>query len=161
SSPSPTPAEAAVRPPHPAASAAAPTDAPTVAARPTNARRTYRPGVATGAGVPATPWSEGWERAVAALGAEPGRFARAAEYLREGRVGTVTLTSGTALAYVQGGRARPYRVSLRTHHLPEPAWERLADACAARADRLAVLLDGGLPGALAGAEGAALLPAPG
>ncbi|MEU6439613.1 hypothetical protein [Streptomyces sp. NPDC047046] len=148
----PAPAEAVEdRPPRPAASTVAPT----------GARRTYRPGTATGAGAPATPWSERWERAVAALGAEPGRLGRAQEYVREGRVGTVTLTSGTALAYVQGGRARPYRVSLRTRRLPEPAWERLTEACAARADRLAVLLDGGLPGALAEAEGAALLPAPG
>jgi hypothetical protein len=52
-------------------------------------------------------------------------------------------------------------VSLRTRHLPEPAWERLTEACAARADRVAALLDGGLPGALADAEGAALLPGPG
>lgn len=149
--PLPASAEAAPRPPRSAASAAVPA----------GARRTYRPGAATGAGTPATPWSEGWEQAVAALAAEPGRFARAREYLRQGRVGTVTLTPGTALAYVQGGRARPYRVSLRAHHLPERAWERLTDACAARADRLAVLLDGGLPGALAGSEGAALLPGPG
>ncbi|MGW3487730.1 SWIM zinc finger family protein [Streptomyces sp. NPDC001054] len=149
--PDSAPVDPAARPPRPAAPTAAPA----------GARRTYRPDTATGAGAPGTPWSEGWERAVAALAAEPGRLARAREYLREGRVGTVTLTPGTALTYVRGGRARPYRVSLRTHHVPEPAWERLTDACAARADRLAVLLDGGLPGALAGAEGAGLLPGPG
>ncbi|WP_431037927.1 SWIM zinc finger family protein [Streptomyces sp. P6-2-1] len=148
------PAETAARPARPA-------PVPASAAAPAAARRTYRPDSATRAEAPATPWSEGWERSLTALAAEPGRFARAREYERQGRVGTVTLTPGTALAYVRGGRARPYRVSLRTHQLPEPAWERLTDACAARADRLAALLDGGLPGALAGAEGAALLPSPG
>jgi hypothetical protein len=81
-------------------------------------------------------------------------------YAGQGQVGAISVTPGRLLAYVQGGRPRPYRTQVLLRTLSDGEWDALLDAVAAQPERIAALLDKDLPRALADC-GVALLPGPG
>jgi hypothetical protein len=88
------------------------------------------------------------------------RLARGRGYAERGHVDAITVTPGQVLAYVQGGRPRPYRVQVRLRTLDDADWERFLDAAVERPGHIAALLDKELPHSLADC-GVPLLPGPG
>lgn len=51
---------------------------------------------------------------------DPPRFRRGRDYARQGAVGEVSVTAGVVRAVVQGSRARPYNVTIRTTLVAAP-----------------------------------------
>ncbi|MGW1891426.1 SWIM zinc finger family protein [Streptomyces sp. NPDC002004] len=104
-------------------------------------------------------WGRAWVAALEDGAVDAARLARGRAYAEEGHVGTVRVTPGEVLAYVQGSRPRPYRVRLEVRRWSPDAWERFLDAAAAAPGRIAALLEKELP--QSAAEDGALLPGPG
>ncbi|MFD5264899.1 SWIM zinc finger family protein [Streptomyces sp. NPDC058335] len=150
--------EPAVPEPTPAArSMAAPT-------RDGDHRRTYpafppRPADA-GGGFAETWWGNAWVTALEEGALDAKRLARGRGYAEQGHVDAITVTPGLVLAYVQGSRARPYRVQVRLRTLGDEDWERFLDAAVERPGHIAALLDKEMPESLADC-GVPLLPGPG
>ncbi|MEU2427009.1 SWIM zinc finger family protein [Streptomyces sp. NPDC007851] len=105
-------------------------------------------------------WGNAWVRALEEGALDVKRLARGRSYAEQGHVDAITVTPGTALAYVQGSRPRPYRVQVRLRTFGEEEWERFLEAAADRPADIAALLDKELPQALAD-SGVPLLPGPG
>ncbi|WP_254878879.1 SWIM zinc finger family protein [Streptomyces sp. NA04227] len=106
----------------------------------------------------ATWWGRAWLSALAE-GADPARLERGRDYAESGRVDTVSVTPGVVLAYVHGGRPRPYRTLLRLPVLDTADWELFLDTAVGTPAWAAALLDRELPVPLA--ESVPLLPRPG
>ncbi|MEV7289233.1 SWIM zinc finger family protein [Streptomyces sp. NPDC093252] len=157
--------------PHPTAStpnptrnpAPNPTPPPSMASprRDGDHRRTF-PALAPGAGdgFAGTWWGGAWIAALEEGALDAKRLARGRGYAEQGHVDAITVTPGLVLAYVQGSRARPYRVQVRLLTLGDDDWERFLDAAAERPGHIAALLDKEMPHALAEGE-VRLLPGPG
>ncbi|MFI6348256.1 SWIM zinc finger family protein [Streptomyces sp. NPDC050560] len=154
-----TPApDAPAAPPAPPAPVPAPEADDPHAPRAAPARAAEEPAAPVGAA--RTWWGGAWVRALETGALDPARLARGRAYAEGGRVGTVNVTPGRVLAYVQGGRPRPYRTELRVRTLSDAAWDRFLDAAADDPAQLAALLDRDMPHSLA--EGRTpLLPGPG
>ncbi|MEU6572389.1 SWIM zinc finger family protein [Streptomyces sp. NPDC046805] len=123
-------------------------------------RRTFPafpPRTSPGEGFAETWWGNAWVAALEQGALDVGRLARGHGYAERGHVDAISVTPGLVLAYVQGSRARPYRVQLRLRTFGDAEWERLLDAAAARPGHLAALLDKELPQSLADG-GVPLLP---
>ncbi|MEU7060919.1 SWIM zinc finger family protein [Streptomyces sp. NPDC046197] len=105
-------------------------------------------------------WGNAWVTALEEGALDAARLARGRGYARKGNVDAITVTPGLVLAYVQGSRARPYRVQVRLRTLDDAAWERFLDAAAERPGHIAALLDKEMPHSLADC-GVPLLPGPG
>ncbi|MEW1868203.1 SWIM zinc finger family protein [Streptomyces caelestis] len=154
--PSRTPRDTA--PPAPAAprSMAAP-------ARDGDLRRTFPafpPRASDGEGFAETWWGDAWVTALEEGALDAARLARGRGYAEQGHVDAITVTPGLALAYVRGGRPRPYRVQVRLRTFTDADWERFLDAAADRPGHIAALLDKEMPQSLADC-GVPLLPGPG
>ncbi|WP_415953880.1 SWIM zinc finger family protein [Streptomyces sp. KLOTTS4A1] len=109
-------------------------------------------------------WGNAWVHAMEEVAADPARVKRGRAYADQGHVEAITVTPGSALAYVQGSRRRPYRTRIRLRTLDEADWERFLDAAADHPGHLAALLDRELPHGLADLAddlGVDLLPGPG
>ncbi|WP_416970065.1 SWIM zinc finger family protein [Streptomyces sp. 4F14] len=106
-------------------------------------------------------WGEAWIGALEGGALDGGRLLRGRGYAQEGRVDAITVTPGSVLAYVQGGRARPYRVQVRLRTWAEDDWERFVGAAVERPGQIAALLDREVPPALAAECGVPLLPVAG
>lgn len=92
------------------------------------------------------------------------RLSRGRTYLRQGRVGQLTVERGEVRAGVRGSGASRYLVRLALRQLSEDEWERVLALLAARAGYAAALLDGELPPEVvadAADAGVELLPAAG
>ncbi|MEU9558981.1 SWIM zinc finger family protein [Streptomyces fumanus] len=165
--PRPTPAK-----PH---HAPEPVPAPTPPSRPTTPRSMAAPdrdgelrrtfpafpaGPSAGEGFADTWWGNAWVEALEEGALDAKRLARGRGYAERGHVDAITVTPGLVLAYVQGSRARPYRVQVRLRTLDDSDWERFLDAAAERPGHIAALLDKELPHSLADC-GVPLLPGPG
>ncbi|MGW1668606.1 SWIM zinc finger family protein [Streptomyces sp. NPDC002324] len=130
-------------------------------------RRTFRPfppRPSAGEAFAESWWGNAWVAALEEGALDPARLARGRAYADKGRVDAVTVTPGLVLAYVHGGRARPYRVQLRLRTLGDEEWDRFLDAAAEQPAHIAALLDKELPQTLAEpgpAPGAEPEPAPG
>ncbi|MET8578362.1 SWIM zinc finger family protein [Streptomyces sp. NPDC005012] len=112
-----------------------------------------------GAALAETPWGEAWLTALTERALDPARLARGRRYAEGGRVDSITVTPGLAIAYVHGSRPRPYRAQVRVRTLEDDEWEAFLDAVAERPAHIAALLDRRLPEALLdGGVGAPLLP---
>ncbi|MGX1273179.1 SWIM zinc finger family protein [Streptomyces phaeoluteigriseus] len=127
-------------------------------------RRTYpafppRPAGAGGA-FAETWWGNAWVTALEEGALDAKRLARGRGYAEQGHVDAITVTPGLVLAYVQGSRARPYRVQVRLRTLGDEDWERFLDAAVERPGHIAALLDKEMPESLADC-GVPLLPGPG
>ncbi|MEW1824798.1 SWIM zinc finger family protein [Streptomyces sp. NPDC088196] len=105
-------------------------------------------------------WGNAWVTALEEGALDPKRLMRGRNYAEKGHVDAITVTPGLVLAYVQGSRARPYRVQVRLRTLDDAAWERFLDAAADRPGHIAALLDKEMPKSLA-ESGVPLLPGPG
>ncbi|MER6708587.1 SWIM zinc finger family protein, partial [Streptomyces fumanus] len=163
--PRPAPAK-----PHPA-----PEPAPASPSRPTTPRSMAAPdrdgelrrtfpafpaGPSAGEAFADTWWGNAWVEALEEGALDVKRLARGRGYAERGHVDAITVTPGLVLAYVQGSRARPYRVQVRLRTLDDSDWERFLDAAAERPGHIAALLDKELPHSLADC-GVPLLPGPG
>ncbi|MET7454589.1 SWIM zinc finger family protein [Streptomyces sp. NPDC005574] len=126
-------------------------------------RRTFAAlpgGPAPGGQFAETWWGNAWVTALEEGALDAGRLVRGRAYAERGHVDAITVTPGLVLAYVRGGRPRPYRVQVRLRTLGDTGWERFLDAAADRPGHIAALLDKELPQSLADC-GAPLLPGPG
>ncbi|MEU0026263.1 SWIM zinc finger family protein [Streptomyces sp. NPDC006335] len=108
----------------------------------------------------ATWWGNAWVTALEEGALDAKRLARGRGYAEQGHVDAITVTPGLVLAYVQGSRARPYRVQVRLRTLGDADWDRFLDLAADRTGHIAALLDKEMPEALAEC-GVPLLPGPG
>ncbi|MET8078670.1 SWIM zinc finger family protein [Streptomyces sp. NPDC005303] len=151
--PTPAPFPSTPRRPH---SMAAPN-------RDSDLRRTFPafpPHVSEDARFAATWWGNAWVAALEEGALDAKRLARGRGYAEQGHVDAITVTPGLVLAYVQGSRARPYRVQVRLRTLGDADWDRFLDLAADRTGHIAALLDKEMPEALAEC-GVPLLPGPG
>jgi uncharacterized Zn finger protein len=73
------------------------------------------------------------------------RMERGRRYARGGRVGELTVKAGRLEARVQGSRAVPYRVSVRSAAPSKAQWRQLEAAMATRLGWTAQLLNGEVP----------------
>ncbi|MFF5301429.1 SWIM zinc finger family protein [Streptomyces sp. NPDC013161] len=105
-------------------------------------------------------WGNAWVTALEEGALDPKRLLRGRSYAENGHVDAITVTPGLVLGYVQGSRARPYRVQVRLRTLDDADWERFLDAVADRPGHIAALLDKEMPKSLAEC-GVSLLPGPG
>ncbi|WP_243860029.1 SWIM zinc finger family protein [Streptomyces sp. BK208] len=129
-------------------------------------RRTFpalAPRTAADEGFAGTWWGNAWVTALEEGALDAARLERGRGYAERGHVDAITVTPGLVLAYVQGGRARPYRVQMRLRTLSEADWDRFLDAAVERPGHIAALLDKELPHSLADLadRGVPLLPGPG
>ncbi|WP_245235189.1 SWIM zinc finger family protein [Streptomyces violaceorubidus] len=129
-------------------------------------RRTFPalpPREAGGEGFAGTWWGNAWVTALEEGALDAARLERGRGYAERGHVDAITVTPGLVLAYVQGSRARPYRVQVRLRTLGEADWDRFLDAAVERPGHIAALLDKQLPHSLADLadRGVPLLPGPG
>ncbi|MBK3582062.1 SWIM zinc finger family protein, partial [Streptomyces sp. MBT65] len=131
--------------------------------RDSDLRRTFPPfppRPSDGVGFAETWWGNAWVTALEEGALDPKRLARGRGYAEKGHVDAITVTPGLVLGYVQGSRARPYRVQVRLRTLDDADWERFLDAAADRPGHIAALLDKEMPKSLA-EIGVPLLPGPG
>ncbi|MFE7575196.1 SWIM zinc finger family protein [Streptomyces sp. NPDC057521] len=135
---------------------------------PDDLRRTFEavPARTSGEGEPFAEswWGRAWVAALESLSMDGPRLARGRDYADGGHVAAITVTPGHVVAYVHGSRPRPYRAELRLRTFPDPDWDTLLDAVAARPGHLAALLAKEMPHSLADTAtdaGMTLLPAPG
>ncbi|MFD4558689.1 SWIM zinc finger family protein [Streptomyces sp. NPDC058469] len=105
-------------------------------------------------------WGNAWVTALEEGALDAKRLLRGRSYAEKGHVDAITVTPGLVLGYVQGSRARPYRVQVRLRTLGDADWERFLDAAADRPGHIAALLDKEMPKSLA-ESGVPLLPGPG
>ncbi|MFJ6985568.1 MULTISPECIES: SWIM zinc finger family protein [unclassified Streptomyces] len=105
-------------------------------------------------------WGNAWITALEDGALDAKRLVRGRSYAERGQVDAITVTPGLVLAYVQGSRARPYRVQVRLRTLGEADWERFLDAAVEHPAHIAALLDKEMPESLAEC-GVPLLPGPG
>jgi uncharacterized Zn finger protein len=108
-------------------------------------------------------WGLAWVSALEDSTLDSGRLSRGRTYARQGMVGEIIVAPGQIKAPVQGSRPRPYRSAVQLPVLTARQWDTLLDAVAARAGRVAALLDGEMPEDLvedARAAGVPLLPEP-
>lgn len=129
-------------------------------------RRTFPalpPRKAADEGLAGTWWGNAWVTALEEGALDVARLERGRGYAERGHVDAVTVTPGLVLAYVQGSRARPYRVQVRLRTLGDADWDRFLDAAVERPGHIAALLDKELPHSLADLadRGVPLLPGPG
>ncbi|OWA20537.1 hypothetical protein B9W64_06520 [Streptomyces sp. CS159] len=129
-------------------------------------RRTFPalpPRRAVDEGFAGTWWGNAWVRALEEGALDVARLERGRGYAEGGHVDAITVTPGLVLAYVQGSRARPYRVQVRLRTLGDADWDRFLDAAVERPGHIAALLDKELPHSLADLadRGVPLLPGPG
>ncbi|MFD5651841.1 SWIM zinc finger family protein [Streptomyces sp. NPDC127039] len=129
-------------------------------------RRTFPalpPREAAAEGFAATWWGNAWVTALEEGALDAARLERGRGYAEHGHVDAITVTPGQVLAYVQGSRARPYRVQVRLRTLGDSDWDRFIDAAVERPGHIAALLDKELPHSLADLadRGVPLLPGPG
>ncbi|CAL9635635.1 hypothetical protein SUDANB174_06156 [Streptomyces sp. enrichment culture] len=114
-------------------------------------------------GFAGTWWGNAWVTALEEGALDAARLERGRGYAERGCVDAITVTPGLVLAYVQGSRARPYRVQVRLRTLGDADWDRFLDAAVERPGHIAALLDKELPHSLADLadQGVPLLPGPG
>ncbi|MFE0416589.1 SWIM zinc finger family protein [Streptomyces tendae] len=129
-------------------------------------RRTFAalpPREGTDEGFAGTWWGNAWVTALEEGALDAARLERGRGYAERGHVDAITVTPGLVLAYVQGSRARPYRVQVRLRTLGDADWDRFLDAAVERPGHIAALLDKELPHSLADLadRGVPLLPGPG
>ncbi|WP_253191498.1 SWIM zinc finger family protein [Streptomyces sp. M1013] len=128
-------------------------------------RRTFPalPRRAADEGFAGTWWGNAWVTALEEGALDAARLERGRGYAERGHVDAITVTPGLVLAYVQGSRARPYRVQVRLRTLGDADWDRFLDAAVERPGHIAALLDKELPHSLAdlAVHGVPLLPGPG
>jgi len=89
-------------------------------------------------------WSQRFTTVLEGYGLGP-RMERGRRYARGGRVRDLTVKAGRLEARVQGSRATPYRVSVRSAAPSKVHWRALETAMAARLGWTAQLLAGELP----------------
>jgi len=89
-------------------------------------------------------WSRRFTTVLESYGLGP-RMERGRRYARGGRVQELTVKAGRIEARVQGSRAVPYRVSIRSESPTEGQWRELETAMAARLGWTAQLLNGEVP----------------
>ena len=89
-------------------------------------------------------WSRRFTTVLESYGLGP-RMERGRRYARSGRVQELTVKAGRIEARVQGSRAVPYRVSIRSESPTEGQWRELETAMAARLGWTAQLLNGEVP----------------
>ncbi|MFG3246620.1 SWIM zinc finger family protein [Streptomyces sp. NPDC048187] len=108
-------------------------------------------------------WGNAWVTALEEGALDAARLERGRGYAERGHVDAITVTPGLVLAYVQGSRARPYRVQVRLRTLRDADWDRFLDTAVERPGHIAALLDKELPHSLADLadRGVPLLPGPG
>ncbi|MEU9635797.1 SWIM zinc finger family protein [Streptomyces tendae] len=128
-------------------------------------RRTFAalpPREAADEGFAGTWWGNAWVTALEEGALDAARLERGRGYAERGHVDAITVTPGLVLAYVQGSRARPYRVQVRLRTLGDADWDRFLDAAVERPGHIAALLDKELPHSLADLadHGVPLLPGP-
>ncbi|MFJ3881679.1 SWIM zinc finger family protein [Streptomyces sp. NPDC090077] len=97
----------------------------------------------------ATWWGRAWVAALEERAQDPARLRRGQAYAAEGHVDAVTVTPGRIVAYVRGGRARPYRTELTLPAFADAEWSALLEALAADPAALAALLEREVPQSLA------------
>ncbi|MFD3695940.1 SWIM zinc finger family protein [Streptomyces sp. NPDC058646] len=94
-------------------------------------------------------WGRAWVSALEEVSRDAARLARGRTYAAEGHVDAVTVTPGRIVAYVRGGRPRPYRTELVLSAFPDARWSELLEAVAADPAALAALLEREVPRSLA------------
>ncbi|MFI5618362.1 SWIM zinc finger family protein [Streptomyces sp. NPDC051567] len=96
-------------------------------------------------------WGRAWVAALEKVSRDAARLDRGRAYAVSGKVDAVTVTPGRIVAYVRGGRPRPYRTELLVPAFADARWEELLEAVAADPGALAALLEREVPEGLAGA----------
>ena len=89
-------------------------------------------------------WSQRFIAVLESLGLGS-RLQRGKRYARAGQVLQMEIAPGRVTASVQGSRARPYRVSIKTDVLTPVEWDKAESVMAASATFLAKLLAGEMP----------------
>ena len=103
-----------------------------------------RGGTKRGAPLASQWWSQRFTTVLESYGLGP-RMERGRRYARSGRVQDLTVKAGRLEARVQGSRAVPYRVSIRSASPTKAQWRELETAMAARLGWTAQLLNGEVP----------------
>lgn len=89
-------------------------------------------------------WAQRWIEAMERL-VMRARLQRGQTYARMGQVLSMEETRNGVIAYVQGSRSKPYRVTIQVNPLNDRQWERLLDVLSQQAIFAAQLLAGEMP----------------
>lgn len=110
-------------------------------------------------------WGQAWVDALeGSARLDPNRLGRGRSYARHGAVGPLMIDRGRVRARVAGSNGHTYQTEIDVRTIPDPAWDGVADAIAARAAHAAALADGELDPAIVDdvrSAGVSLLPGPG
>ncbi|MFN8050894.1 MAG: hypothetical protein U0Q22_05635 [Acidimicrobiales bacterium] len=110
-------------------------------------------------------WGQAWLDALErSARLDPSRLGRGRSYARRGAVGALMVEPGRVRATVTGSYGRYYTTDVAVRTIPAAAWERVADALAAKSAHSAALADGELDPAIVDdvrSAGVELLPGPG
>ncbi len=91
-------------------------------------------------------WGQRWIEALEnVLGGDSGRLARGRTYARAGRTHDLIVKGGKITAKVTGSRATPYKITIVLTELSAPAWTKVIDELAKKAQSSAELLAGEMP----------------
>ena len=89
-------------------------------------------------------WGQRWIQAMERLVTAP-RLARGQYYARLGQVTKMEETRGGVVAYVQGSRPKPYKVTIQVTPFTRAQWQKVLDVLANQAIFTAQLLAGEMP----------------
>ncbi|MEU1626551.1 SWIM zinc finger family protein [Streptomyces sp. NPDC020096] len=106
-------------------------------------------------------WARAWVRALEDTSLDRAQLVQGRRYAATGRVGTITVSPGRLAAPVLGADGTPYNTVVFVDRLTPGEWERFLEQVAAKAGRIAALLDRDMPHDLVDAAeeaGVRLLP---
>lgn len=108
-------------------------------------------------------WGKAWNRNLESYADYAYRIQRGRSYVRHQAVLDLRVRPGLVEALVQGGEAKPYKITITIKPLEPDAWQRIISASGGAIDSLSELLEGEFPKALADlftGHDAGLFPSP-
>jgi uncharacterized Zn finger protein len=107
-----------------------------------------KPVVIKGSAIACTWWGKAWNRNLEQYADYSNRIGRGRNYVRHGAVLHLQIESGEVNALVQGGRPKPYSVSIKIQTLKKDIWQKIKTSCEDTLESFQGLLAGAFPKAL-------------